>query len=94
MVHHSDRLFMYCIFFFFFNVCFSFFAGCIIQIDCLCTVYFCLFLFQCVLDVICIQSRSAQKSWSEAGLVILAHQLASGPDLFMLHAGCNGCNWP
>ena len=36
-------------------------------------------------DPIHVQSRSAQKHWLEAGSVILAHWLASGPDLFDLN---------
>ena len=35
-----------------------------------------------MLDPICIRSRSAQKSWQEAGPVILAHLLASRLDPF------------
>ena len=35
-----------------------------------------------MLDPICIQSGLAQKHWPEAGLMILAHRLASRPSLF------------
>ena len=35
-----------------------------------------------MLDPVCMRYRSAQKRWPEAGLIIPAHWLASGPDSF------------
>ena len=49
-----------------------------------CILFVRLFFKACpvnMLDAIHVQSRSAMKSWSEAGPLILAPQLASGPDM-------------
>ena len=35
-----------------------------------------------LLNLICVRSGLAWKQWPEAGRMIVAHRLASGPDLF------------